>query len=101
MASQATGGWFFALQSPQSRFPTLKEVCEWLSQDNGAGEAGSFSRARGTVLLKVCDVGLASLVRDGVDITPPGGDEPEVPAAVFPLDKGAHGVFEEAVTRRR
>lgn len=53
----------------------------------------------GTVLFKVCDVGLASLVCKGVDIAPPRRDEPEVPAAVFPLDKGAHGVLEEAVTR--
>ena len=61
----------------------------------GSGEVLPRS---GTVLFKVRYVGLAAFVRDGVDIAPPRGDEPEVSAAVFPLDEGAHDVFAEAVT---
>lgn len=102
MASQATGGWFFALQSPQSKFPTLREVeSVTVPRQWCWGKRGGSPTLRDTILFKVCDVGLASLMCDGVDIAPPRGDEPEVPAAIFPLDKGAHGVSEEAVAGRR
>jgi hypothetical protein len=78
-----------ALQSPQ-RMSTLIQAR--VSQSPSKWWMRRRCNVRVHLPLIVCHLGRTSLVGNGVDVAPSRSNEPVVSAAVFSLNKVAHGV---------